>query len=149
MVASVFVSFALSLLASLLSGATGQCPTGTRLTPRAVSAEIGGRVTFRCYDAATEANLNDARFFKDGALITIDGSKYANSLSYVLDIDNIELADEGDYTCLPPQSPCGDGASTAIGSLLGESKNCTYTKLILLMRRTLINFSMRKIYNVW
>lgn len=119
-------SLGLLLLGSLFSAAAGQCPAGTRLTPTRIPAGIGERVAFRCFDASSDANVNGARFFKDGALITSDGSKYSNSLAYVLNIASIDLADEGEYTCRP-QSSCGNSTAIGKGFLLGESKNCIYS----------------------
>ena len=50
--------------------------------------------------------------------ITIDGSKYARPLTHVLNVNNVSLADEGEYTCLLEDTSCV--SDTLTGYLLGE-----------------------------
>lgn len=109
----------LLLLCSLVHSAVGQCPLRTRVTPRQLRLEIGESVLFQCLDDSSDAAVGAARFFKDGAAITIDGSKYTRPLGHGLNVANVDLTDEGEYTCLPEDNSCS--SDTVEGYLLGES----------------------------
>ena len=82
-------------------------------------AEVRGRAIFLCLDnASDDAVEGGARFFKDGVAITIDGSKYTRPLTHGLNVNNVGLADEGEYTCRLEDTSCV--SDTLKGYLLGE-----------------------------
>lgn len=110
----------LLLLSSLLRGVAGQCPQRTRIQPGQYLAEVGEVARFQCLDDVSgEAVAGAPRFFKDGVAIAIDGSKYRRSLMHVLDVANVGLADEGNYTCRLEDTSCV--SVTLEGYLLGET----------------------------
>ena len=109
----------LLLLCSLVPSAVGQCPLRTRVTPGQLQLEIGESALFQCLDSSSNVVMGEARFLKDGAAITIDGSKYTRPLSHGLQVANVDLTDEGEYTCLPENNSCS--SDTVKGYLLGEN----------------------------
>ena len=117
MVAAAFC-LVLLLFSSLVHSAAAQCPQRTRVSPTELLVDIGEMALLRCIVDSPSETVEGARFFRDGVAITIDGSKYTRSLAHGLNVDNIVLEDEGEYTCLPEDSSCA--SDTVMGSLLGE-----------------------------
>lgn len=118
MVAAAFC-LVLLLFSSLVHSTAAQCPQRTRVSPTELLVEIGGMALLQCIvDSSSSETVEGARFFRDGVAIIINGSKYTRSLAHGVNVGNIVLADEGEYTCLPEDSSCA--SDTVMGSLLGE-----------------------------